>query len=111
MASFLRTAAAAVFVVLLTMPTPARAQQPDGLTRLRDTLKREPKAPDVVRMALDYYRVSPEEMAAVRSSSHYRAYLPVVSGFVSYATGNTTLAQQVTITNPQTQLQNTGDNS
>lgn len=81
--------------------SPAHAEGPDALSRLRDTLKREPKAPEVVRMALDYYHASPQEMAALRSSARYRALMPVVSGFVGYNSAGTSSAQAQTITNPQ----------
>jgi hypothetical protein len=81
--------------------TTADAQADDTLTRLRETLKREPKAPDVVKMALDYYRVSPEHMESVRSAARTRALLPVVSGFGGYnSTGNAQASAQ-TISNPQ----------
>ena len=68
MRSFLRVAAASVVLFgALTTVSPARGD--DSLTRLREIMKREPKAPDVVRMALDYYRVSPEAMDSLRSSA------------------------------------------
>lgn len=80
---------------------PARADGPDALTRLRDTLKKEPKAPDVVKMALEYYHVNPEEMASLRSSARWRALMPVVSGFVGYNSQGSASAQAATISNPQ----------
>lgn len=102
MASFTRPLAALLVVLgLATTASPARAEGPDALTRLRDTLKREPKAPDVVRMALDYYRASPEEMASLRSSARWRGLMPVVSGFVGYNSTGTASAQAQTISNPQ----------
>jgi hypothetical protein len=93
-----------VVLGLLTNASTARAD--DSLTRLRDTLKREPKAPDVVRMALAYYRVSPVAMQSLRASARARGLLPVLSGFASYnSTGNAT-AQAQTISNPQNTLIN-----
>lgn len=99
-----RTRLAAALVVsaaALSVAPSARAEGPDALSRLRETLKREPKAPDVVKMALDHYRVSPEEMDALRSSAHTRAWMPVLSGFAGYNAVGTASAQSQTITNPQ----------
>jgi hypothetical protein len=92
------------------MTTASGAHADDSLTRLRETLKREPKAPDVVKMALDYYRVSPEQMESLRSSARTRALLPVVSGFLQYTTTGTASAQAATITNPQNVTINSADN-
>src|SRR5437762_4118226 len=102
--------AALVIVAASTLATTARAQSADGLTRLRDTLKREPKAPDVVKMALDYYRVSPEAMESVRSSARVRALMPVVSGFISYANQGGAQATNQTISNPTVINVNTAQN-
>lgn len=94
--------AAGLFVALVvsTAAPPARAQGADGLTRLRDTLKKEPRATEVVRMALDYYRVSPEQMESVRSSARARGWMPVISGFAGYSTTGTAQATAQTITTP-----------
>jgi hypothetical protein len=109
MASFSHIAAAFLVVAGIGV-TASTARADDSLTRLRETLKREPKAPDVVKMALDYYRVSPEAMESVRSSARARALMPVVSGFVGYNTVGTGSAQAATITNPQNVVVNTAQN-
>jgi hypothetical protein len=102
MSRFSRTAAVLVAALgLTTITAPARAQGADQITRLRETLKREPKAPEVVQMALDYYRASPEEMASLRSSARWRGLMPVISGFVGYNSQGTSSAQAQTISNPQ----------
>jgi len=94
-----------LFVAALLFTTsfspPAQADGPDALTRLRDTLKKEPKAPDVVKMSLEYYHVNPEEMASLRSSARWRALMPVVSGFVGYNSQGSAQASAATISNPQ----------
>jgi len=103
MRSFSRLAAAlALAIGLAAAPSPAHAQGADGLTRLRDTLKREPKVADVVKMALDFYRVAPSELESVRSSARARGWMPVVSGFVGYNSGGSATASQQTITDPRT---------
>lgn len=100
MASYSRFAAAlAVALGVVAMAGEARAD--DSLTRLRETLKREPKAADVVKMALQHYRVSPEVLESLRSSARGRALMPVVSGFVGYNSVGTASAQAQTVTNPQ----------
>lgn len=102
MASSTRSAAALLACLsTLAIAGSAKAEGPDALGRLRETLKREPKAPDVVKMALDYYRVSPEEMDSLRSAAHTRAWMPVISGFIGYNSVGTSSAQAQTITNPQ----------
>jgi hypothetical protein len=100
MASYTRIAAALV-VVFGAVAIAPEARADDSLTRLRETLKREPKAADVVKMALDHYRVSPEDMDSIRSASHSRALVPVISGFIGYNSVGTASAQAQTITNPQ----------
>lgn len=80
--------------------TASTASADDNLTRLRETLKREPKATDVVKMALDYYRVSPEVLDSLRSSARARGLLPVVSTYTGYNNvGNASVTNQ-TISNP-----------
>jgi hypothetical protein len=91
-----------------TMASTARAD--DSLTRLRETLKREPKAPDVVKMALEYYRVSPEAMESLRSSARGRGLIPVVSGFASYQSVGQGAATTTTITQPQNVVVNSAQN-
>ncbi|HVH43692.1 MAG TPA: hypothetical protein VM925_15160 [Labilithrix sp.] len=100
MASFSRVTAA-LLVLLGSLSIAPSARADDTLTRLRETLKKEPKAPDVVRMALDYYRVSPEAMESLRSSARSRGLVPVVSGFIGYNSTGTSSAQAQTITSPQ----------
>lgn len=100
MAWFPRIAAAALAGALaLTTAAPAEAQE--ALTRLRETLKREPKATEVVKMALEYYRVSPETMESLRASARARGLMPVVSGFVGYNIVGEAQASAQTITQPQ----------
>ncbi len=99
MASF-RTIAAAALGLVLGLSTASPAFADDSLTRLRETLKREPRAPDVVRMALAYYRVSPEEMQSLRASARARGLLPVLSGFAGYNSSGNASAQAQTISNP-----------
>jgi hypothetical protein len=102
MASFSRIAATAlVGLALLATSASARAQDRDAITRLRETLKREPKAGEVVKMALDHYRVSPKEMESLRSSARWRGIMPVISGFVGHNSAGTATASAQTITNPQ----------
>lgn len=100
MGSFKRIAASAL-VMLLTLATAPPARADDSLTRLRETLKREPRAADVVRMALAFYKVSPAEMQSLRSSARARGLLPVLSSFIGYNSIGTASAQAQTITNPQ----------
>src|SRR5262249_45906487 len=89
----------------------ALAQSADGLTRLKDTLKREPKAPDVVKMALEYYRVSPEAMESARSSARQRGFLPVVSAFVGYQNQGQAQASSQTVSNPTNIYLNNAQNT
>jgi hypothetical protein len=100
MARYHFASALAVTLALLASAPSARAEGPDPLARLRETLKREPKAPDVVKMALDYYRVSPAAMDSVRSAARTRALMPVLSGFVTYDSVGSASASATTITNP-----------
>lgn len=109
MRSLLRYVSAAI--VAGTLFTASGAHADDALTRLRDTLKREPKAPDVVKMALDFYRISPDAMESVRSSARSRALLPVISGFAGYNTAGSASSSAQTITNPQNVVLNGAANS
>lgn len=105
MASFKRVSAGLLaLAACLTAVSSANAD--DSLTRLRETLKREPKATDVVRMALDYFRVSPETMDSLRSSARSRGLLPVVSAWTGYNSAGTSSATATTISNPQNVILN-----
>lgn len=90
-----------LFLVLagaLAITSPARAD--DSLMRLKETLKKEPKAPDVVKMALDYYRIAPETMESVRSSARTRGLVPVLSSWLGYNSVGTASIQNTQISNP-----------
>ncbi len=104
-------AALVVAFAMVATTRAARAQSADNLTRLKETLKREPRAPDVVKMALDYYRVSPEQMESARSSAHSRAFMPVISAFVGYQNFATASATSQTISNPQNVIVNEAKNT
>ncbi len=106
MASYRRIAAALVVSLGMLATAPEARAEGDSLSRLRETLKREPKAADVVKMALDHYRVSPEAMDSIRSSAHTRAWMPVISGFIGYNAAGKTSAQAQTLTSPQNTLSN-----
>lgn len=110
MASLIRRSLAfGAALAFVAFASTAGAQSADALTRLRDTLKKEPKAPDVVKMALDYYKASPQDMESLRSSARSRAFLPVISGFAGYTSGGAASASNQTITNPQTVILNSAD--
>jgi hypothetical protein len=111
MTSISRTfVAIATAIGALAVVSSAHAQGADSLTKLRDTVKREPKAPDVVKMALEHYHASPQEMESLRSSARWRALMPVVSGFVGYNSGGTASASAATISNPQNVVINAATN-
>lgn len=100
MASFFRLSAA-LLVLLASMLTTSSASADDNLTRLREMLKKEPKAHDVVKMALDYFRISPETMDSLRSSARSRGLLPVVSAWTGYNSVGNASSTATTISNPQ----------
>lgn len=92
---------AALLGLFVSLSTISTASADDNLTRLRETLKREPKATDVVKMALDYYRVSPETLDSLRSSARARGLLPVVSTYAGYNSVGNAQATRTEVTNPQ----------
>lgn len=111
MKRFARTALAAfvVSIAALSAAPPARADE--SLVRLRETLKREPKAPEAVKMALSYFHVSPDEVRELRASARARGLLPVVSAFGGYYSGGNASAQTTTITTPTNVVLNGAESS
>jgi hypothetical protein len=116
MASFARMVLTAVGLVSVALVPVmgsrlARAQNADATSRLKEQLKREPKAPEVVKMALDYFKVAPAQLEAARSSARSRALLPVVSGFIGYNVAGASSATVTTITNPNNVVQTGAQNT
>jgi outer membrane protein TolC len=100
---FLGLIAATALVV-----APAHADSADdaALAALRAQTQREPPVADVLRAALVYHRVHPEALDALRSNSHLRAFLPVLSGFGSWTDSGNASASAVSITNPTNTVAN-----
>jgi hypothetical protein len=85
----------------------AQAAQARAMEKIKRTIAQEPGPSEVLRVSLQYYRVHPATIDALRANSHYRALLPVVSGIGTLNGGGGATAQAVSITNPQNTVGNT----
>jgi hypothetical protein len=108
----LRAIVAAVVPAAVMYPAAARAQEVDdaqarALEKIKKTIAQEPGPSEVLRVAMQYFRVHPATIDALRASSHYRALLPVMSGIGTYSGTGGATAQAVSITNPQNTVGNT----
>jgi hypothetical protein len=112
----LRAVVAAVVPAAAMSPAPAAAEETDdaqarAMEKLKATIAQEPSASEVLLTALQYFRVHPATIDALRASSHYRALLPVLSGIGSLGGTGGAAAQAVSITNPQNTVGNTATES
>jgi hypothetical protein len=108
----MRVIVAAAVPAATLSPAPAAADEADdaqarALEKIKRTIASEPGPAEVLRVALQYFRVHPSTIDALRASAHYRALLPVLSGIGSYSGTGGATAQAVSITNPQDTVGNT----
>src|SRR5262249_21130935 len=73
---------------------------------VRQLIRREPRAHEVIDVALRHYRVHVSEIDALRSSSRYRALLPVFSTIGTLNRSGTASASSQTISNPTDTISN-----
>ena len=71
------------------------------VAQVRARLSHEPTARETARIALRFFRVHPEAIDSLRSSSRLRALLPIVTGGFRYNDTRTGQFEQQTITDPR----------
>jgi hypothetical protein len=89
---------------------PAPAMTPEQIDAadeyVRQLIRREPRAHEVIEVALRHYRVHATEIDALRASSRYRGLLPVFSTIGSVNRSGSASASSQTISNPQDTVSN-----